>query len=331
MKQEISNQIGYNMDEVLHNIILQNDIASLKPEDRVKYIIKMCESLGLNPLTQPIQLIKFQGRVIPYMCKSGTDQLRKIYNVSISNISTSIQDDIIEVNVTASLPSGKTDTDIGCVSVAGLKGDALCNARMKAVTKAKRRVTLAICGCGMLDESEIDTMKGSVHINPYVNENDAKLTNNIFPFEIKSNNITHDENFNKTSATTKTNKTNETEGRVLENDIKLINNCQDLDTLDSLYFDMNKYWIANKKVGGQSLIEGFVTKRKLSLYADEIKADLKSINNTTTMDELKDIFSVLQKKWRLRKLDKVVQKMVDEKESKKAAIEDAFLDQDIDM
>jgi len=32
------------------------------------------------------------------------------------------------------------------------------NALMKAVTKAKRRVTLSICGLGMLDETEVETI-----------------------------------------------------------------------------------------------------------------------------------------------------------------------------
>ena len=36
----------------------------------------------------------------------------------------------------------------------GLKGEAKANAMMKAETKGKRRVTLSICGLGMLDETE---------------------------------------------------------------------------------------------------------------------------------------------------------------------------------
>ena len=34
----------------------------------------------------------------------------------------------------------------------------LVNAKLKAITKAKRRVTLSICGLGFLDETEIDTI-----------------------------------------------------------------------------------------------------------------------------------------------------------------------------
>ncbi len=42
--------------------------------------------------------------------------------------------------------------------IEGLKGEARANAIMKCVTKAKRRVTLSICGLGMLDETEVDSI-----------------------------------------------------------------------------------------------------------------------------------------------------------------------------
>src|SRR5690606_25662498 len=45
------------------------------------------------------------------------------------------------------------------IPLGALKGEALANLRMKAVTKAKRRVTLSICGLGILDESELDTLQ----------------------------------------------------------------------------------------------------------------------------------------------------------------------------
>ncbi len=63
------------------------------------------------------------------------------------------------VRVTAHLP-GKVkrhDDDVGVVCVDKLKGEDKANALMKAVTKAKRRATLSICGLGGIpDESEIE-------------------------------------------------------------------------------------------------------------------------------------------------------------------------------
>ncbi len=50
----------------------------------------------------------------------------------------------------------RTDEDIGSLACPDtMKGEALAIASMKAVTKAKRRVTLSICGLGMLDETEL--------------------------------------------------------------------------------------------------------------------------------------------------------------------------------
>jgi hypothetical protein len=51
---------------------------------------------------------------------------------------------------------GREDESIGAVAIEGLRGEAKANAIMKAETKAKRRVTLSICGLGMMDEEEFD-------------------------------------------------------------------------------------------------------------------------------------------------------------------------------
>ena len=55
--------------------------------------------------------------------------------------------------------TGRQDESTGMVDISNLKGQNLANAFMKAETKAKRRVTLSICGLGMLDESEIEDIQ----------------------------------------------------------------------------------------------------------------------------------------------------------------------------
>src|SRR5690606_8779893 len=57
--------------------------------------------------------------------------------------------------------NGRVDSDTGAVPIAGLKGEAKANAILKAITKAKRRVTLSMVGLGMLDESEVETIPGA--------------------------------------------------------------------------------------------------------------------------------------------------------------------------
>jgi hypothetical protein len=151
-----------NNKEIIQKLVLDGDLSKMSGEQKTLYYNRFCESLGLNPLTQPFQLITFQGKQRLYATKDCTDQLRKIHSVSIIDLTPTELKGVYVVTAKAQDKDGKTDVATGAVTIEGLKGDALANAIMKAETKAKRRVTLSICGLGMLDESETDTMKGVV-------------------------------------------------------------------------------------------------------------------------------------------------------------------------
>ncbi len=148
--------------QALDDVIGRGDITRMTPSDRVNYYRRTCESLGLNPLTKPFEYIQLPGGLKFYATKCCTDQLRKINKVSIpaDKIRTSYNKEsgMYEVFVTAVLPDGREDSDVGVISIKGLQGDNLANATMKALTKAKRRVTLSICGLGWLDETEVETI-----------------------------------------------------------------------------------------------------------------------------------------------------------------------------
>ena|SRR3990167_2410032 len=138
-------------------VLIQGDLAQLKPEQRVMYYKNVCESLGLNPLTKPFDYIALNGRLTLYAKRDCTDQLRNIHKVSIKIIARETTPDGVHiVTAQATLPDGRTDESTGAVPVANLKGNDLANAYLKSETKAKRRVTLSICGMGFLDEVEID-------------------------------------------------------------------------------------------------------------------------------------------------------------------------------
>lgn len=156
------NQLQKNNTDVIQKLVLDGDISQMTKEQRVSYYQQFCNSLGLNPLTQPFQIIKFQGKERLYATKDCTEQLRKIHGVSITEITSNKIEDVYIVTAKAQDKHGKIDTSTGAVTITNLKGDALANALMKAETKAKRRVTLSICGLGILDESETDTLKDVV-------------------------------------------------------------------------------------------------------------------------------------------------------------------------
>lgn len=152
--------------DVLEKVIIGNDLSCLSSIEKVQYVTGLCKTLNLNPLTKPIQLMKFQGKEIPYFTKDSTEQLRKNNNISIVDMKTQMLDGgLYVVTATARTPDGRQDSSTGAIVIAGLKGDMLANALMKAETKAKRRVTLSICGLGFIDECEVESIPGAVKLD----------------------------------------------------------------------------------------------------------------------------------------------------------------------
>lgn len=146
--------------------LLNGDLAKLTPGERLSYYNSICESLGLNPLTRPFEYLVLNNKLTLYARKDCTEQLRTNRHISIKILSRELVDGVyvVTAQATEALAGGqlqRTDESIGAVSLQGLQGEARANAIMKAETKAKRRVTLSICGLGMLDETEIDTIPGA--------------------------------------------------------------------------------------------------------------------------------------------------------------------------
>jgi hypothetical protein len=142
----------------IEQVLLGGDLSKLNPQERLNYYNAVCTSLKLNPLTQPFSYIVLNGKLQLYAKKDCTEQLRKIHGVSITKVDPKQIGDLIVVVADAADRDGRTDSATGAVNVAGKKGDDLANSMMRCETKAKRRVTLSICGLGMLDETEVDTL-----------------------------------------------------------------------------------------------------------------------------------------------------------------------------
>lgn len=141
----------------LENVLINGDLSKLQPEERVMYYKSVCESVGLNPLTKPFEYITLNGKLTLYARRDATDQLRNIHKVSITIVARETVEDCYVVTARATTPA-RQDESIGAVNIQGLKGEARANAMMKAETKAKRRVTLSVCGLGLLDETEVETI-----------------------------------------------------------------------------------------------------------------------------------------------------------------------------
>jgi hypothetical protein len=176
--------------DIIESVIVKGDLAQLTPKDRVIYYNRVCRSLGLNPYTQPLAYMSLQGRLQLYAKRDCADQLRQLRGISIEIVSQGWKDDLFTVHVQATDAHGRRDEDIGVVPLPeSMKDDVRSNAIMKAITKAKRRVTLSICGLGFLDETEVASI-ADARAEPAPSEKQLKLADKMqdeIPFGAESN------------------------------------------------------------------------------------------------------------------------------------------------
>ncbi len=146
------------LSERIEQVVIGGDLSGLTPEERLQYIKARCQDLGINWRAQPFAYISLNGKLVLYALRSCTDQLRRVHGVSVFEQTQGEDSGLWVVQVKVRDRTGRTDTGTGAWPIEGTKGEARVNAILKAETKAKRRATLSICGLGMLDESELDTL-----------------------------------------------------------------------------------------------------------------------------------------------------------------------------
>lgn len=146
---------------VIDSLVLRGDISLLNPQDRARYYIEYCQQLGLNPASNPLAILKLNGKEVLYPTRGATDQLAAIHRLNreviegpelrkFGNV------ELLYCKVRVSHPNGRVET-----ALATLPGRVDDNALMKLETKAKRRGTLSILGLGLLDETEIESIPAS--------------------------------------------------------------------------------------------------------------------------------------------------------------------------
>lgn len=149
----------------LDHIIATNDLGRLTPQQRVGYILALCKSLHLNPLSRPFEFITFDGKVVPYPTKSCAEQLGRLHQISVKLTRREQVGDLFVCEVEGSRPNGQCSFASKYVSVRDsrgdwLKGDKLGAAYAKAETGAKRRLVLSMVGlAGLPDADEIAGVK----------------------------------------------------------------------------------------------------------------------------------------------------------------------------
>jgi hypothetical protein len=144
--------------ETMQHLVAGGDCSRLNPAQKVAYYQARCEAAGLDPRAQPFAFMRLNGKEVLYAQKAASDQLAAKHGVRMTIVSQATEDGIRIVTVRAEAKDGRVTEEIGALPVKGLTGEALSNALMKCVTKAKRRAILSLCGLGMLDETEVESI-----------------------------------------------------------------------------------------------------------------------------------------------------------------------------
>ncbi len=151
-----------DLGAAMERVMVSGDLSPLTPSQRSEYYMRVCQSVGLNPFTKPFAYIKLNNKLTLYALRDCADQLRRLRGISIEIVDRKLTDGFLSVHVRATDKDGRKDEDYGVVPVGTtLAGEAGANLIMKCLTKAKRRVTLSICGLGLLDETEVATIAGA--------------------------------------------------------------------------------------------------------------------------------------------------------------------------
>ena len=137
-------------------ILAEGDLSRFSAKERNEYYVRLCTETGLNPMLQPFRYLKLSGQLRLYANKSCAEQLRNIHGISIRIVDQREDGGLWIVTVEATDKRGRSDSDVGFAKIKGLTGENRGNAILKAVTKAKRRVTLSMTGLGgLMDETEV--------------------------------------------------------------------------------------------------------------------------------------------------------------------------------
>jgi hypothetical protein len=170
MPNEVAIRDPIPISSAIEKAVLHGDLAGLSVDERLQYHRARCRAAGFNELARPFAYIRVRGeknqpdRLVLYCLREGAEQLNQMHGIthSVTGIVVNEKGGTIEVTCQAQTRDGRSTFDMGCVGIQGLTGKDLAVAKMKAVTIAKRRATLSLCGLGdMMDASELENVRTS--------------------------------------------------------------------------------------------------------------------------------------------------------------------------
>ncbi len=52
--------------EIMEAVLIRGDLTNLTTEERAKYYVRVCQSIGLNPMTRPLEYIVLNNKLTLY-------------------------------------------------------------------------------------------------------------------------------------------------------------------------------------------------------------------------------------------------------------------------
>jgi hypothetical protein len=153
----------YDAEPAVIEQLIRGDISGVSREALLRYIFLFCERVGISPLAVPFSLMKTQRGMQLVANRNFYDAVASKYSVSRECVGEGFFEGtkLYYTRYRATTPDGRVTEDMALVDTAGLNGNDLANAIMKAHTKGRNRVTRAHLGFPFPDETEAETVPGA--------------------------------------------------------------------------------------------------------------------------------------------------------------------------
>ena len=153
----------YDAEPAVVEQLIRGDVSSVPREALLRYVFTFCERVGISPLAVPFSLLKTQRGMQLVANRNFYDAVASKYSVSRECVGEGFFEGtkLYYTRYRATTPDGRVTEDMALVDTAGLNGNDLANAIMKAHTKGRNRVTRAHLGFPFPDETEAETVPGA--------------------------------------------------------------------------------------------------------------------------------------------------------------------------
>jgi len=157
----------YDAEPAVIEQLIRGDVSNVPREALLRYIFTFCERVGISPLAVPFSLMKTQAGMRLVANRNFYDAVASKYSVSRECVGEGFFEGtkLYFTRYRATTPDGRVTEDMALVDTAGLNGNDLANAIMKAHTKGRNRATRAHLGFPFPDETEAETVAGATVVS----------------------------------------------------------------------------------------------------------------------------------------------------------------------